>query len=246
MTRSMVIALAAAGLIFTTLTANAGEDPATAAHSATTFWGASFEELEYRYSDADAKVAVWDGDAFYGSDEWKVRWLFSGEWEEDHNAYESLENQFVVQRPVSEFFDAKAGVRIDTPEGPDRVYGVLGVSGLAPYWFEIDSSLYVSNKGDVSVDLDAEYELLLTNRLMLVASLDTLVSFSEDREIGVGKGLNSTETALRLSYDLIDRAFSPYIGVVHERTYGDTADFARASGGGTEDWFAVMGVRVMF
>lgn len=224
----------------------AADDPAKKTQSARTFWGVQLEELEYRYSDADEQVAVWDGEAFYGSDELKFRWLFSGEWEEEHNAYESLENQFVAQVPVSDFFDAKAGVRIDTPEGPDRVYGVLGISGLAPQWFEVDSNLYVSDEGDASMDLDAEYELLLTNRLILSASLDVLVAFSEDRAIGVGKGLNSTETGLRLSYDLIDRAFSPYIGVVHERKYGDTADLARASGGGTEDWFAVAGARLMF
>ena len=62
----------------------------------------------------------------------------------------------------------------------------------------------------------------------------------------MGKGLVSTETGLRLRYDLIDRAFSPYVGVVHERMYGDTADLAKAEGGGTEDWFAVVGARISF
>ena len=85
-----------------------------------------------------------------------------------------------------------------------------------------------------------------TNYWILSATLDATVAFSEDEEIGVGKGLVSTETGLRLSYDLIDRAFSPYVGVVHERKYGDTADLAKAEGGGTEDWFAVIGARIAF
>ena len=104
----------------------------------------------------------------------------------------------------------------------------------------------MSDEGDTSADLDAEYEWLLTNYWILYATLDATVAFSEDREIGVGKGLVSTETGLRLSYDLIDRTFSPYVGVVHERKYGDTADFAKAGGGGTEDWFAVIGARIAF
>ena len=140
----------------------------------------------------------------------------------------------------------RPGVRFDTPEGPDRTYAVLGVAGLAPQWFEIDANLYVSKDGDTSTELDAEYELLLTNHWILVAALDAKVAFSEDREIGVGKGLVSTETGLRLSYDLIDRSFSPYIGVVHERKYADTADFVRAEGGNVEDWFAVIGARLSF
>jgi copper resistance protein B len=209
-------------------------------------WGVQFEEFEYRYSDDDEELGVWSGDFFYGTDAFKARWLTKGEYAIEEQAYETLENQLVGQIPISEFFDAKAGVRFDTPEGPDRTYAVLGVAGLAPQWFEIDANLYVSKDGDTSTELDAEYELLLTNYWILAATLDATVAFSEDREIGVGKGLVSTETGLRLSYDLIDRSFSPYVGVVHERKYGDTADFARAEGGGTEDWFAVVGARLSF
>ncbi|MFL1467740.1 copper resistance protein B [Marinobacter sp. HN1S83] len=224
----------------------AQEDPAKKTQTAKTFWGVSAEKFEYRYSDSDEELAVVEADAFYGTDELKFRWLFEGEWEEAHNAWETLENQFVAQTPVSDFWDAKAGIRIDTPEGPDRVHGVLGLTGLAPYWFEVDTNLYVSDEGDASVDLEAEYELLITNYWIVSATFEGLLAFSEDREIGVGKGLNSTEVGLRLSYDLIDRSFSPYIGVVHERKYRDTADFARDSGGSTEDWFAVAGARLSF
>lgn len=218
----------------------------TARKQALTSWGLQFEELEYRYSDDDEELGVWSGDFFYGTDDLKLRWLTKGEYAIEEQAYEQLENQLVGQIPVSDFFDAKAGVRFDTPEGPDRTYAVLGVTGLAPHWFEIDANLYVSNEGETSAELDAEYELLLTNHWILAATLDATVAFSEDREIGVGKGLVSSETGLRLSYDLVDRAFSPYVGVVHERKYGDTADFARAEGGGAEDWFAVVGARVTF
>ncbi|WP_372972889.1 copper resistance protein B [Marinobacter sp.] len=226
--------------------AHAQEDPAKKTQTAKTFWGVSAEKLEYRYSDSDDELAVVEGDAFYGTDELKFRWLFEGEWEEAHNAWETLENQFVAQTPISDFWDAKAGIRVDTPEGPDRVYGVVGLTGLAPYWFEVDTNLYVSDKGDASADFEAEYELLLTNYWIVSATFEADVAFSEDREIGVGKGLTSTETGLRLSYDLIDRAFSPYVGIVHERKYGDTADLSRDSGGGTEEWFAVVGARLMF
>lgn len=141
----------------------AQEDPAKKTQTAKTFWGVSTEKLEYRYSDSDEELAVIEGDAFYGTDELKFRWLFEGEWEEAHNAWETVENQFVAQTPVDDFWDAKAGIRVDTPEGPDRVYGVLGLTGLAPYWFEIDTNLYVSDEGDASVDFEAEYELLVSN-----------------------------------------------------------------------------------
>ena len=202
--------------VSTAVTAQEMISDTTARKQPLTTWGVQFEEFEYRYSDDDEELGVWNADAFYGTDEFKVRLLTTGEYEIEEQAYETLENQLVGQIPISKFFDAKAGVRFDTPEGPDRTYAVLGVAGLAPQWFEIDANLYVSKDGDTSAELDAEYELLLTNYWILAATLDATVAFSEDREIGVGKGLVSTETGLRLSYDLIDRAFSPYVGVVHE------------------------------
>lgn len=168
-------------------------------------WGVQFEEFEYRYSDDDEELGVWNADAFYGTDDLKVRLLTTGEYEIAEQAYETLENQLVGQIPISTFFDAKAGVRFDTPEGPDRTYAVLGVAGLAPQWFEVDANLYVSKDGDTSTEIDAEYELLFTSYWILSATLDATVAFSEDEEIGVGKGLVSTETGLRLSYDLIDQ-----------------------------------------
>ncbi|MCD1630908.1 copper resistance protein B [Marinobacter shengliensis] len=232
--------------VSTAVTAQEMISDTTARKQPLTTWGVQIEEFEYRYSDDDEELGVWNADAFYGTDELKLRWISKGEYSLKERAYESLENQLVGQIPISEFFDAKAGVRFDTPEGPDRTYAVLGVAGLAPQWFEVDANLYVSNEGETSAELDAEYELLLTNYWILSATLDATVAFSEDREIGIGKGLVSTGTGLRLRYDLIDRAFSPYVGVVHERKYGDSADFARAEGGGTEDWFAVIGARIVF
>lgn len=248
---SRIQSLIAAGLLVSmgfpgALTAQEMIADTTARKKPLATWGIQFEEFEYRYSDDDEELGVWNADLFYGTDDLKIRWLTKGEYAIEERAYETLENQIVGQVPVSTFFDAKAGIRFDTPEGPDRTYAVLGVSGLAPQWFEIDANLYVSTDGDTSTELDAEYELLLTNHWILAATLDATVAFSEDEEIGVGKGLVSTETGLRLSYDLIDRAVSPYIGVVHERKYGDTADFAKAEGEGTEDWFAVIGTRIAF
>ncbi|MGM8935358.1 copper resistance protein B [Pseudomonas neustonica] len=232
--------------VSTAVTAQEMISDTTARKQPLTTWGVQFEEFEYRYSDDGEELGVWNADAFYGTDDFKVRLLTTGEYEIEEQAYETLENQLVGQIPISKFFDAKAGVRFDTPEGPDRTYAVLGVAGLAPQWFEVDANLYVSNEGETSAELDAEYELLLTNYWILEATLDATVAFSEDREIGVGKGLVSTEAGLRLRYDLVDRAVSPYVGVVHERKYGDTADLAETGGGSTEDWFAVIGARIAF
>lgn len=210
---------------------------------ANTFWGLQFEELEYRESE---ELAVWSADYFYGTDELKFRWLSKGEYSDNESAFETMENQLVLQKPISDFFDTKLGIRFDTPEGRDRTYGVFGVAGLAPYWFEVDANMYISTEEKISFELDTEYELLFTNRLQLVASFEASVSLNEDKEITLGKGLSSTEVGLRLSYDFYDRMLSPYIGVVHEKKYGDSKSLTQAEGGDVENFTSVVGVKLLF
>lgn len=239
--RNKLMALAFAGI-----TAAALSGPSHAQETGLIFYGIQMEELEYRQGDQNEKLLAWNGDAFVGTDELRLRWLGKGEYDTDGEVLETMENRLVLQRPVSNFFDLKAGVRLDSPQGPDRWFGVLGVAGLAPQWIEVDADLFVSETGKVSARLDAEYELLITNRLILTPSAEIDVAFSSDREIGSGAGLNSIEGGLRLGYDVIDRAASLYVGAIHQRKFGHTADFAKDEGEDISAWFAVIGAKLLF
>jgi copper resistance protein B len=210
------------------------------------FYGLQMEEFEYRYGEGGEEVFAFDGDAFIGTDELKLRWEGNGEYDLNVEKFESLSNQLVLQTPISDFWDIKGGIRYTSPEGPDRWYGVVGFSGLAPQWFEVDTHLYLSDEGNLSADLDVEYQILLTNYLILTPSATMDVAFASDPAIGVGSGVNSVEAGLRLSYDVWDRMFSPYIGVVYERKFGQTANFVEAEGEGADIWFAVIGAKLMF
>ncbi len=208
-------------------------------------YGVQIEEFEYRLGNGPDQLA-WNADAFVGSDIWKLRWQSEAEYLLDDDDFERLENQLVVQRLATDFFDAKAGVRLDTPSGRDRLYGVVGLHGLAQQWIEVDADLFVSEKGDVSTRLDAEYELLVTNRITLIPSAEINVAFSDDEEMEVGSGLSTIELGARLSYDLLDRSLAPYVGVAYERSFAQTADFKRADGEDTDEIFLVLGMRMMF
>lgn len=211
-----------------------------------TFYGIQIEEFEHRWGDERERLAVWDADAFYGTDEFKLRWLGKGEYDLKTSKLETFENRLVGQVPVSEFFDVKAGVRLDAPKGKSRWYGVIGLTGLVKQWIEVDADLFVSDKGDASARVDAEYELLLTNRLILSPSAEIDFAFSDDKRLGVGTGFSTAEVGLRLSYDLFDRTLSPYVGAVWEQKFGRTADFARDDGEDTGGWFIGLGVRALF
>ena len=220
--------------------------PVSAQETNLVYYGFQLEEFEHRVGDESEELLVWNGDTFVGTDELKLRLLSEGEYDTNERKFETLENRLVLQMPVSDFFDVKAGVRADTPKGKSRLYGVLGLTGLAKQWIEVDADLFVSDKGDASARLDAEYELLLTNRITLTPSADLNVAFSDDQKIGVGSGFSSAEVGMRLSYDILDRLLSPYIGVVWERKFGETADFAREEGEDVEAWFFAIGMKVLF
>lgn len=211
------------------------------------FYGVSFEQFEFRDGvDESGEVLAWDGDAFIGNDEWKLRLVSEGEYETDEEAFEVLEHQLVVQRLATDFFDVKAGVRYDAPVGPNRFFGVVGLHGLAQQWFEIDADLFLSEKGDFSARLDADYELLITNRWILTPSAEIDFAFSKDTAIGVEAGFVSAEVGLRLSYDLVDRAISPYVGVHYERLLGDSAGLAREDDESVDGIYLVAGVKILF
>jgi copper resistance protein B len=204
------------------------------------FWGLQAEQLEYR-TDGDDNIFAWDFDAFFGTDELRFVWRSEAEFDIDEDAFETLENQARLQTPISEFFDAVVGVRVDTPSGPDRAYGVLGVHGLAPQWFEIDADLFISD--DPIFRFEAEYEGLITNRITLTPSVEVDLPFTDDKDIGAGAWGPKLEVGARLSYDLIDRALAPYIGVHYERLFGESGDLARDEGNDRDQVLFVVGAR---
>lgn len=206
-------------------------------------WGVQVEQLEYRLGD-ETDVFAWDFDALYGTDELKFVWRSEAEYVIEDDGFEKLENQLRLQTPISTFFDAVVGFAADTPDGPDRFAGVIGVHGLAPQWFEIDADLFISDKPFFR--FEAEYEALITNRIILVPSIEVDVPFTDDEDRNIGAFGPKLELGARLSYDLIDRAVSPYIGVHYEQVFGETANRMNAAGEDSGAVFFVIGTRILF
>jgi copper resistance protein B len=215
----------------------------TSARSEPLIWGVRAEQVELRIDDGE-DVFAWDADALVGTDEVKFVWRSTAEYLTDSSQFETLENQARLQMPISDFFDAVAGVRLDTPKGEDRVYGVIGLHGLAPQWFEVDADLYLGEAS--SIRFEAEYEGLITNHVILTPSLELDLPLNDDEQLGVGAFAPKLELGARLSYDLIDRTVSPYIGVHYERSFGETGNLARAEGESRDNLFFVVGTKVLF
>jgi copper resistance protein B len=202
------------------------------------------ERLEYRSNDGDP-LFLWDAQGHVGGDLNKFWMKTEGEYDFAADAFEEAEVQGLFSRAIGSYWDLQAGVRHDFAPFEDRTYGVLGVQGIAPYLFEIDAAIFVSGHGDVTARLEAEYELLLTQRLILQPRAELNFAFQDVAALETGSGLSTAETGLRLRYEA-RREFAPYIGVSWERSIGDTADYARAAGEDPSSVSLVAGLRIWF
>ena len=124
-----------------------------------------------------------------------------------------------------------------------RAQFVVGLEGLAPYWFELEPALFVSDRGDVSASLTGSYDLLITQRLILQPRIDLTVAFQEVEDWATGSGLNDVRLGLRLRFE-IQREFAPYVGLSWTRLTGSTAALARLVGDDTSTRSLVVGVRL--
>ncbi|WP_439134260.1 copper resistance protein B [Pseudomaricurvus sp.] len=201
------------------------------------------DQLEARDNDTQ----VLEADAWVGYDLHKL-WLKTEiERENEHGNYEteSAELQALYSRAVAPYWDLQIGLRKDLEPDTNRHWGVIGFQGIAPYNFEVDTALFVGESGRTGLRLEAEYELLFTQRLILSPQVEINLYGHNDKETGVGSGLSEVEAGLRLRYE-IRREFAPYIGVNWTELFGQTADYAKQHGEDTRDWQWVLGVRAWF
>lgn len=201
------------------------------------------EELEYR-AGRGTDTVNWEVQGWIGGDYDKVWFKTEGDRVID-GSLQDAELQLLYSRMVTAFWDLQIGGRFDSKPEPSRGFAVIGLQGLAPYFFEIDAAAFVSDEGDVSARFEAEYDLLLTQRLILKPSIELNFAAREVEELGIGSGLSGLEAGLRLRYE-VAREWAPYVGLVWERQVGRTADFARGAGedAGALRW--VSGLRVWF
>lgn len=200
------------------------------------------DQLEIRDIKGD-DVLAWEVDGWLGKDLQKL-WLKS-EGEHVDEDFEEAELQLLYSRAVAPYWDIQLGWRHDIHPKPSRDWATLGVKGLAPYYFDIDASLFVGASGRTAARLVAEYELMLTQKLVLVPEVELNLFGKDDDETGTGSGLSDIEAGLRLRYE-IRREFAPYVGVNWTHLFGDTADYAREEGEDTDDVQLVLGLRFWF
>ncbi len=199
-------------------------------------------QLEATHADGVSGQA-WDAYAWYGSDFNKL--AIRSEGDRAGGRVEAASVEALWSHAYATFWDSVVGVRHDFGIGPGRNWAAFGVQGIAPYWFNLEATGYVGAGGRTAARFKAEYELLITQRLILEPELETNLYGKADPARRLGSGLSDAGLSLRLRYE-IRREFAPYIGVVWQRVFGGTAGFRRAENKSVFDRQIVAGVRIWF
>jgi len=200
------------------------------------------DQLE-AFHGRDANGQAWEAQGWYGSDTNKL-WVRT-EGERSGGRLEDGDVEAFWSHAVAAFWDSQLGVRQDFGAGPERTWAAFGVQGLAPYWFELEATGYIGANGRTAARLRADYELLLTQRLILQPEAEVNLYGKDDPQRRIGSGVSDVQFGLRLRCEF-HRQFAPYIGVNWIRRIGTTADYARQDHQPVLDRQIVAGVRIWF
>lgn len=201
-----------------------------------------FDQLEWQ-TGGGSHAFSWDTKGWMGQD--RNRLWFRLEGDRSGGRTEQAQTNLLYGRAIARWWDVTAGIRVDTLPDTPRTALALGVQGLAPYWFEVEASAYVEPSGRTHVRFETEYDLLITNRLVLQPLVEFEIYGRADRERLIGTGLSTGEFGLRLRYEF-RREFAPYVGVVWTRKFFGTADQAREAGEDMAGTRLAVGLRTWF
>jgi len=198
--------------------------------------------LERVYTNNNNTTA-YDAQAWFGRD--YNRLVIKAEGNVAQGKLQDARTELLWGHAVASYWNTELGVRHDGGTGPNRGWLAFGIQGLAPYWFDIEATAYAGDNGKTVLRLAAEYDLLITQKLILKPRAEINLYGKSDPARDIGSGLSDAVTGLRLRYE-ITRQFAPYAGVEWGNKFGETANLARAAGAKASETRWVAGMRFWF
>jgi len=205
------------------------------------FYAILGDRVEY---NEQADTGVFDLQAWYGTT--FDRLVIKTEGDISDGSLEENQTDILWGHAISAYWDMQLGLRSDYyKNGTSRQWLAFGLQGLAPYWFELDMTAYLGEQGNTAFTLEAEYELLLTQRLIIQPRAEITFYGKDDQHNELGSGLSSSAIGFRVRYEFT-RQFAPYLGVEWTKQFGRTADYAELNGQSIHDTAYVAGIKFWF
>jgi copper resistance protein B len=197
--------------------------------------------LGYQFEDDQINFEI---EGWYGDDSNRLRLRTEGHAAtEDDKEIDSL-SSLAYWQPLSIFWNGEAGIAYNTEN--DKSALMAGIVGTAPYFIETDARAYVYTDGQVQLDLGAEYEWRLDQHWVVIPEVELTAFSKDDTDNDITKGFNELGTEVRLTYEMLSRQLSPYVGFSYETALSDARDLRRQNNEGVDTSSVTAGVKFWF
>lgn len=207
------------------------------------------ELLDYRVSDTGRDEIGWDVQGWIGNDDHRFWWKTEGDAVFDGPDVGAADLQLLYAKPITAFWFLQLGLQLEetweTGGNHERIAAVVGMQGIAPYRFDLEPALSITDDGDVLPQLTASYNAHVTQRLVLQPRMELNAALEDVPEQALGSGLTRGIFDLRLWYEF-RREIAPYIGVRYDTLFGESGNIAEQSGMEDEDLYFLVGLRLAY
>ena len=154
----------------------------------------------------------------------------------------------LYSRNVAPFWDVQAGVRYSEDKNnrnSNRIDGVIGLLGLAPYFFETKAYLYGGENNFWGASFDVNRDLLLTQKLITQPYIEADIVLNDNSDFASKTGLSGLKTGIKTRYEITKR-IRPFVDVAYQYEKGLKETRFQQATDSEKGWLYGAGIEFVF
>ncbi|MEQ1157823.1 copper resistance protein B [Acinetobacter johnsonii] len=154
----------------------------------------------------------------------------------------------LYSRNVAPFWDVQAGVRYSEDKNnrnSNRIDGVIGLLGLAPYFFETKAYLYGGENNFWGASFEFDRDLLLTQKLITQPYIEADIVLNDNSDFASKTGLSGLKTGIKTRYEITKR-IRPFVDVAYQYEKGQKATSMQEATESEKGWKYGAGIELVF
>ena len=154
----------------------------------------------------------------------------------------------LYSRNVAPFWDVQAGVRYSEDKNnrnSNRIDGVIGLLGLAPYFFETKAYLYGGENNFWGASFEFDRDLLLTQKLITQPYIAADIVLNDNSDFAAKSGLSELKTGIKTRYEITKR-IRPFVDVAYQYEKGLKETRFQQATDSEKGWLYGAGIEFVF
>ena len=154
----------------------------------------------------------------------------------------------LYSRNVAAFWDVQAGVRYSEDKNnrnSNRIDGVIGLLGLAPYFFETKAYLYGGENNFWGASFEFDRDLLLTQKLITQPYIAADIVLNDNSDFAAKSGLSELKTGIKTRYE-INKRIRPFVDAAYQYEKGQKLTTFQEATDSEKGWLYGAGIELVF